>query len=259
MCYHEYETIPKSCKNDKCTFNVCKTCIGILPTRHSIIEPTRGNTINYKDCPACKTPIEQLSRSNRLEQTSFDEHGHCPDNFVCCCLLGHCSVSEWQFLQRCTPSTATCCCLGLDCKFENNNHPAVSRFEIGICDGPQVCGYTQRNFLEQSVSFGTFIFLTIGAMCCIKCTGNVLLHLFANHHLATTAHDCFEGYHNGSMCIDCCVGFWSICSCASCIRMTQQTCFNDVVGAHGPCCGAFITCICDHPRAVISHEAMERS
>ena len=86
VCYHEYETIPKRCKNDKCTFNVCETCIGILPTRHSVIEPTRGNRINYKDCPACKTPIEQISRIERCRQEYKDEAGYwCLRDIVCCC------------------------------------------------------------------------------------------------------------------------------------------------------------------------------
>ena len=87
VCYHEYDNIPKSCKNDKCTFNVCKNCVSILPTRHSIIEPTMGNRINYKDCPACKTPIEQIARGQSSVPEVFDQNGYCPSNFMCCCLL----------------------------------------------------------------------------------------------------------------------------------------------------------------------------
>ena len=259
VCCHEYENIPKSCKNDKCTFNVCKNCISILPTRHSIIEPTRGNRINYKDCPACKTPIEQISRSQSSGPVDFDAHGHCPSNFMCCCLLGHCSVTEWHFLSRCTPNTASCCCLGLDLKFENNSHPAVSRCEVGCFDGNEMCAYAQHNLLQHITSFGAFIILLIMSMCCVKCTGNCLLHIFANHHFSITPGDFLVDYHTGKACMDCCVGFWSLCTCWSGVYMIKECCFNDVVGLHGPCCGSFVTCMCQHPRAILSHEPMERT
>jgi len=253
VCYEEYDTLNKKCNNKQCTFNICENCTNILP---------RPPRTRHKECPQCKSHLKTarpediplpLTPPWRVVRDCW------PRSFVCCCIIGHCSITEWNFIQRCTPQTATCCCLGIDFKFENNNHPRVSRCEVGCCDGHEVCSYVQRNFLEQTASLGVFILFTIAGLCCVKCTGNFLLHIFANHPLTLSPHDCYVGYHSGKMCMDCCVGFWTLCGLGSCMKLTQDCCSSDIEGAEGQCCGSYLTCMYDPPRAVMSQEPIDRA